>query len=278
MVSNADNFQRTYGNNAKEYYPIYFTRLNHNPYAMLSNLIVDKLKETGDYRLFYFAKPAESELKKKIEASSFDAYLGVNPADPFDGIKAKWGAGQFSGINPRYTQLPSGEPVIKLGYAEQQFILAEAALRGWISGTADTYYKQAIRASMEFTASNTPDNIIYHQGRKITDAHIQAVQNHPSNKLNGNFEGDLERILYQKYLTSFMQREYESYYDYRRTGYPKFPINPKTNQNYDNTKIPMRWMYPTAEYDNNRENIDAAIKNQWNGVDDVDKLIWILQK
>lgn len=42
--------------------------------------------------------------------------------------------------------------------------------------------------------------------------------------------------------------------------------------------MPMRWMYPTEEYNNNRENIDAAIKSQWNGVDDVDKLIWILQK
>lgn len=128
------------------------------------------------------------------------------------------------------------------------------------------------------SASSTLDNINYHQDRKITDAHIQEVQNHPLNKLNGNFDADLEQILYQKYLTSFMQREYESYYDYRRTGYPKFPINPKTNQNYDNTKMPMRWMYPTEEYNNNRENIDVAIKSQWNGVDDVDKLIWILQK
>lgn len=278
MESNADNFQRTYANNAKEYYPIYYTRLNHNPYAMLSNLIVDKLKESADNRLFYFGKPAQSQLEKQVPASSFDAYLGVDPSAPFDGIKNKWGAGQFSGVNARYTQLPSGEPVVKIGYAEQQFILAEAALRGWIPGQASAYYNEAIRASMLFVANNTPDVADYHHNRKIDAANIQAVQNHSSNQLTGNFEADLEKIIYQKYLLSFLQREWESYYDYRRTGYPKFPINPNTNQNITNTKMPMRWMYPTSEFDTNRENVDEAIQRQWGGVDNVDKIIWLLQK
>ncbi|MFU1856542.1 SusD/RagB family nutrient-binding outer membrane lipoprotein [Sphingobacterium sp. NGMCC 1.201703] len=278
MASSADNFQRTYANNAKEYYPVYFTRLNHNPYAMLSYLIVDKLKESADNRLYYFAKPAKSETDKQIPANSPDAYLGVDPSVSFDVISKKWSSGQFSGINARYTQLPSGEPVVKLGYAEQQFILAEAALRGWISGSANSYYNEGIRASMAFVADNTPDIADYHHNKKIDAANIQAVQNHPSNLLTGNFETDLEKIIYQKYLLSFMQREWESYYDYRRTGYPKFPINPNTNQNITNTKMPMRWMYPNSEFDTNREHVDAAIQRQWGSVDNVDKLIWLLQK
>jgi len=278
MQSNADNFQRTYSDNAKEFYPVYFTRLNHNPYAMVSNLIVDKLKETEDYRLFYYAKPAKSKLDAAVPFTSFDAYLGVNPADNFDIIKDLWGAGKFSNVNERYTHLPSGEPIVKLGYAEQQFILAEAALRGWISGGADSYYKEGIRASMKFTADHTPDNAAYHHDRKITESHIQAVLNHPKNQLTGSFEGDLEKILYQKYLGSFLQREWETYYDYRRTGYPKFPIDPNTNQNTIDTQMPLRWMYPTSEYDNNSTHIAEALKRQWNGVDDVNKVMWMLQK
>ncbi|ULT25554.1 SusD/RagB family nutrient-binding outer membrane lipoprotein [Sphingobacterium sp. E70] len=278
MTSNADNFQRIYSNNAKEYYPVYFTRLNHNPYAMLSYLIIDKLKESSDNRLYYFAKPAKSETDKQVPANSPDAYLSVDPSASFDVISKRWSSGQFSGINARYTQLPSGEPIVKLGYAEQQFILAEAALRGWIPGQASSYYNEAIRASMLFVADNTPDVADYHHNKKIDGANIQAVQNHPSNLLTGNFETDLEKIMYQKYLLSFMQREWESYYDYRRTGYPKFPINPNTNQNITNTKMPMRWMYPSSEFDTNRENVDAAIQRQWGGVDNVDKIIWLLQK
>lgn len=37
-------------------------------------------------------------------------------------------------------------------------------------------------------------------------------------------------------------------------------------------------MYPTSEFDTNRENVDEAIQRQWGGVDNVDKIIWLLQK
>ncbi|MVZ64226.1 SusD/RagB family nutrient-binding outer membrane lipoprotein [Sphingobacterium sp. DK4209] len=278
MTSNTDNLQRVYSENAKEFYPIYKTRLNHNPYAMLSDLLVNKLKETGDYRLFYYGRPAASKIKQNLPSNSFDSFIGVDPSAKFDVILAAWGNGEFSGINDRYTQNPSGEPVVKIGYAEQQFILAEAVLRGWISGSASDYYKEGIKASMSFIASRTPDNPAYHYNRKITDDNINSVIASPTNQLNGNKEGDLEKIMVQKYLASFMNREWETYYDYRRTGYPKFPINPLTNQNSDNTKMPMRWKYPLGEYDNNSENITEAVQRQWNGVDDVNKLMWILQK
>ncbi len=39
----------------------------------------------------------------------------------------------------------------------------------------------------------------------------------------------------------------------------------------------MRWMYPTSEFDFNKDNVDAAIQRQWQRVDDVDRIIWLLQ-
>ena len=57
---------------------------------------------------------------------------------------------------------------ICIGYAEQNFILAEAALRTWITGDAAEYYKKGIEASMKFVADNTPDAQKYHHGRKMT--------------------------------------------------------------------------------------------------------------
>lgn len=278
MESNADNFQRVYSDNEKEFFPVYYTRTNHNDYAMLSYLIVDKLKETGDYRLFYYAKPADIQTNAGISADNPDAYLSVDPSAPFDVIGALYSQRKFSNVNERYTNLPSGEPIIKLGYAEQQFILAEAALRGWIPGSASQYYKEGIRKSMEFVASNTPDNVKFNHGRKITEAHIQSILDHPLNQLPTDFEKALEMIITQKYLSSFLQREWEVYYDYRRTGYPVFPINPSTNQNTINTQLPTRWMYPTSEYDTNKENVEAAVKRQWNGVEDENKVLWMLQK
>ncbi len=36
-------------------------------------------------------------------------------------------------------------------------------------------------------------------------------------------------------------------------------------------------MYPQVEYDYNSENVQAAIARQYGGVDDVNKLMWVLQ-
>lgn len=278
MDSNADNFQRVYSDNAKEFYPIYKTETKHNLYAMLSDLLIDRLKLTQDYRLFYYGKPAAAKLKENVPSNSFEAFIGIDPSTKFDNIVSAWGNGEFSGINDRYTQNPSGEPVVKIGYSEQQFILAEAVVRGWLPGDAATYYKEGIKAAMEFVDNNTPDIADYHYNRKITEDHIKQVLANTANQFTGELEADLEKIIFQKYIAAFMNREWESYYDYRRTGYPKFPINPLTNQNSDNKKIPMRWKYPLSEYDNNSEQLKEALQRQWNGVDDVDKLMWILQK
>ena len=62
---------------------------------------------------------------------------------------------------------------MRLSYAEQNFILAEGAVRGWISGDASTYYKKGIEASMNFIADNTPDKEEYTHGRTITQEYIQ---------------------------------------------------------------------------------------------------------
>ena len=50
------------------------------------------------------------------------------------------------------------------------FVLAEAAERGWISGSARTYYERGIRASFDFVRSTVPSE--YNQGMNITDDYI----------------------------------------------------------------------------------------------------------
>ena len=78
-------------------------------------------------------------------------------------------------------------------------------------------------------------------------------------------------------VASFLQHPYDAYYDYRRTGYPVLPINPNTNLNTEKNKIPTRWMYPEAEFSYNPDNANEAVQRQYNGSDDVNKLMWILQ-
>lgn len=276
MTSNADNFQLTYADKAGMIYPLNIVTSNQAKYAMHTSVLIDMLKEYQDYRIFYFAEPAESETKKGTPENSFDAYLGVDPSAPYGDI-SKWsGAGQYSKLNLRYTSgHPAGEPVIFLGYGEQQLILAEACLRGWISGNASQYYKEGIKANMDFVKDVTPES--YTHGMKITDAYISSYINKAAIQLTNNFENDLKLIMKQKYIASFFQYPYESYYDYRRTGFPVLPINEQTNQNTKSDRIPVRFMYSDSEYSYNRKNLEEALERQFNGEDEANQLMWILK-
>ncbi|MDR0429967.1 MAG: SusD/RagB family nutrient-binding outer membrane lipoprotein [Tannerellaceae bacterium] len=277
LASNADNFQLVYADKANQVYPFNNTQTKHYVYAMLSTTLIDILKANEDYRLFYYAAPAEFKLDEGVPADSYDAYIGTDPSKSIEVIKALYNTGQFSCFNERYINYPAGEPLIRLGYGEQNFILAEAALRGWVSGDVSSYYKKGIESSFQFIQTYTPDDMVFHQGRKITNETIEHALNHPNVQLTGNFVGDLEKIMTQKYLASFMQYPWDAYFDYRRTGFPVLPINPETNRNEVKDKIPVRWMYPQVEYDYNSENVQEAVARQYGGVDDVNKLMWILQ-
>lgn len=278
MESNSDNLQLVFSDKEGQLYPYNSSGNKHWAYAMLSDYLVGLLKENQDYRLFYYGKPAQTKLDEGLDAGSWDAFVGVDPTAPISEVKEKYALGECSGLNARYIEYASGEPFIRLGYAEQNFILAEAALRGWIEGDPSTFYKKGIRASMEFISTYTPDDETYHYGNAITDEYINAFLEKESVQLSGDFDAKLEKIMKQKYIAAFMQLPYQPYYDYRRTGYPVLPINTETSQNYNALdKMPVRWMYPSVEISYNAENVEAAIERQYSS-DEVNELMWLLQK
>lgn len=276
MTSNDDNLQLVYSNTAGQLYPLY--QNDHIQYLMVSTTIIDPLKRFKDYRLFYYADPADYALKNGLSASDWEAYMGIDPSAIQDDNNKLHSEGKDCGPNERYLQ-PEGEPLIRVGYMEQNFIMAEAALRGWIdSNKASEYYKKAIRASMEFIADATPDKEEFHHNHPITSEYIAEYLNQNEIQLNGDFNHDLEMILLQKYLGSYLQYpNNECFYDNRRTGYPVLPLNPASNMNTDATKFPVRWMYPQAELDYNKENVQTAIDRQYGGNDEFNQIMWILQ-
>lgn len=277
MESNDDNFQLVFSDKAGQIYPYNKSVSKHYMYATISSVVVDTLKAYDDYRLFYFAKPAASLITQGLEASDKNAYVGLDPIEDFSVLQDQNANGECCTLNARYTDLITGEPYVRIGYAEQCFILAEAVLRGWIQGDIFDYYNKGIRAAMKFIVDNTPDDVIYHSGRPITDNYIEQYLQKEIIKLHGDFENQLKQIITQKYLAYYMQYPMDAYYEYRRTGFPKLPVNPDTNQNTDKNKIPVRWMYPTWEYDYNTESVEEAVLRQYDGVDDYNKLMWILK-
>lgn len=274
LASNADNFQLTYSSRADQSYPF-----NQYPkfsmYMLMTNTLVDLLKEWQDRRLFYYAEPAQTLLGSASE-SDFAAYGGVDPVDESSEIVNAYMRGTVSKINNRYIETVEGEPFIRIGFAEQNFILAEAALRGWITGDgAESYYKAGIRAAMEFTAANTP--VKYQHGVKIDDAYITSYLAGAKVKFGSSSAENLAKIYNQKYILYFLQHEWDAFFECRRTGVPELPVNQSTNMNTDPTKMPVRWMYAQTEYDRNNANVQEAIARQYDGLDNENCVMWLLK-
>nr|WKN39028.1 SusD/RagB family nutrient-binding outer membrane lipoprotein [Tunicatimonas sp. TK19036] len=144
-------------------------------------------------------------------------------------------------------------PTIFQSYEEVEFLLAEAALRGWGGGSAQEHYTNAITASMESTT-------LFPGGIVIEPAVIEAyLASHP---LTGTTEEQMETIHTQFYLAHFMWLDFfEAWSNWRRTGYPELtPVNYPGNDT--GGVIPRRLRYPQSEAALNTENYQGAIQNQ----------------
>ncbi|MDR1581853.1 MAG: SusD/RagB family nutrient-binding outer membrane lipoprotein [Prevotellaceae bacterium] len=283
QLSNDDNLQLTYGEQASNEYALYriSDRNRDYMYPDMTTPVMNPLKQYEDRRLFSFAEPCKAKVDAGVAENKWDAYGCVDPSLRYtEEIIPYRSDGNVSLINNRFFEIQSGQPTIKHGYAEQNFILAEARLRGWITtGDANEYYKEGIRASMKFNAQYTPT--AYSHDMPITDEWIEEFLQKFELQLNtsaGLSPENLEKIITQKYLAAFMHDTYNSYFEYRRTGYPVLPINPESNRNTDPTKMPVRWMYSESEYQYNRENVLEAVQRQFGGNDDVNELMWILKE
>lgn len=278
MQDYTDNFAVTYQNSQGSCYPWSNTAVQTNPfiiYSALTTTYIDALKTNLDRRLFYVAEPAPSKRNIPGYASDFNSYIGIEPSAKMSDINAQYSAGNFSDFNKRYVDLFNAEPVGLLCAWDVKFLLAEATVRGWITGTpAQSYYAAGIQESMKFLVNYTP--AAYNHGVTMDAAYIAA---YPATiALAGTAENQIKQIITQKYLAGFLQNcDYNAWYENRRTGYPEFVLNPATNLNTPSTKFPLRWLYPSTELTNNSENLDAAIKSQYNGNDNVNETMWLLK-
>jgi hypothetical protein len=143
-------------------------------------------------------------------------------------------------------------------YTEALFLQSEAALKGIITSTTpQAAYTAGVTASL--TAA------------KVSGAAQTTYLAQPAVAWNGS-ETDaqkLARIINQKYIANYFLNMFESYCDYRRTGYPN-PKDPTlTTQMLSyypggviRRQIPRIFPYPQADYDVNRTNCQAAIDIQ----------------
>lgn len=241
----------------------------------ISSLLIDNLKKLNDRRLFYVADPAASKISGGIPETSMDAYVGADVSMDYSDLTAQHLKGNFSLINSRYLKEAASEPRMLMTYAEQQLILAEARILGWITtGTAQSYYESGVKSAL---AAMMATKASYAHGMAINQAYIDGYFTGEAAFKSTSAE-QLKQIWMQRYILNFMQDAESSYFEYRRNNYPPFPVNPATNLNENNPNgMPVRWLYPGSETNYNRENLIEALNRQFDGYDEVNKVMWLLK-
>ena len=230
---------------------------NANTQYILNAYFHEKLKRLADPRLakFFFAPPAASgTLKSFVLGTDGDLVAQPNSTQAANyswvliAADAAVASGKATGNGALDRQ------VIFL-LSEAQFLQAEAQVRGIITtGSAQTSYTAGVTTSLAAAKVASADQTTY-----LAQAAV-AWDNAASTT------DKIIKIIDQKYIANYFLNHYESYNDYRRTGYP----NPKgLGPNFEmlsyypsgiiRRQIPRLFPYPNEEFTLNKVNVQEAV-------------------
>jgi len=266
MTSIADNGELKFADAADSRYTM-FNNSGYGSSLYMANYFIDLFKARQDPRLFTFAAQTTGAKEAGKPVTDFSGYNGGNPTSPYSDNAALITAKNISKVNDRFYKDATNEPSSVLSYSELEFILAEAAARGWISGSAKTHYDNAIKASFTFYQTYVKNPGQYFSGFNVNTYLATPLVVYDN---SASLPTQLEKIMTQKYMTMFHQSQWTSYYDYLRTGYPNFPLQ-------SGVSAPFRFRYPQSEYNYNNTNLQAALTAQYGGNDNINGKPWWLQ-
>jgi hypothetical protein len=204
----------------------------------ISKTLADKMNALGDTRITVFANPNK------------DGVYQGHPNGLPDAIATSYLA-TSSTIGSAFTKADA--PEVIMTFSELNFILAEAALDGDITGDAQTYFDAALKASFAQYGLTVP--------AAFTTA-IGAVTR--------------EKVLEQKWVSLYAQG-IEAWTEWRRTGLPVFPA-PDTRAVLKNDGVlPTRFNYPSSEFSLNAASVNAGMALN-GGADDMKTKLWWAEK
>jgi hypothetical protein len=189
-------------------------------------------------------------------------YIGIPPAiggAQFYNLQLEGNAAGQGRYNSHISQLntmyedASGDllQMRLLSAAEVNFILAEAASYGWISGPS-TYYENGVHESLNAWG--------------VGDEFSTYIAGAPYN--------GLESIMQQKWIASWSAAA-EAWFDWRRTGLPDLEAGPSATR----SKLPLRFYYSldddiSTNTEHANEAIDKLVPTSYKGSDPTNNSAW----
>lgn len=211
-------------------------------YSKWSKTFIDHLKSTNDPRIKVAANKVFLAMDAKMNPN-----FETDPSKQKGMPNGKDRQGKEFDISkdPNYTSMSdysSPHPgMIKLDgitfiltYAECELLLAEAAQRWGIGGSAAGHFSNGLKAGITFLSQ-------YDDALKISQADADAFAN--ANPLTGGLQQiSIQYWVHHNTTLNF----YESWFNWRRTGFPILTPVVYTG-NATNGTIPRRFPYPIAE-------------------------------
>jgi hypothetical protein len=138
------------------------------------------------------------------------------------------------------------QDAVILSAAESHFLQAEAIVRGYLTGNAQTEYEAGVTASFKFL------------GASGAAAYLAQSNVNTNWTLASGVPAQIALIIRQKWIAMDGVTPLEAYADYRRLGLPAdIPISISPYKNPPDAHVPVRYLYPTSEYTTNADNVNA---------------------
>jgi hypothetical protein len=199
--------------------------------TQLSAHYIDLLQDKGDPRIH-----AQAQLQGGV-------YVGHPNGAP--------AAADVSFLGNYYSD--AGATLDWLTFAEQKFIEAEAKFLLGDRAGAQMAYQEGIEASFDKLSAAIATGATK---AGVTSAELtQAIDDYLAANMDlvAQDNAAYQQIMVQKYIALYLQ--FETYNDYRRTGYPILEMAQNVIQD-DLTEVASRFPYPSAELNFNTQNVN----------------------
>lgn len=205
----------------------------------LTEFFVQTLEQWSDPRLAIWAKSVSSNV-----------YAGIPSGYPYGQTPQALSTWNIS--------MKEDQPLLGniLNYPEVQFLLAEAATRGYTTTEkAVQYYESGVVNAITLWGLQVPEDYLLSEGIQMQADDTQ--------------QDKLEKILTQKYFT-LLFTGMQQWHEYLRTGYPRlYPLKDESNTR----SMPCRFIYPTYIQSLNYQHYQEAVSSMGGDRSDV-KMWW----
>lgn len=248
-----------------------FTTAGQDPtQSRANNVLVSFLKTDGDPRLSYIYKPIAQSVPGGAAEPATTAvpvnYRGNIYGLPIDNATYKYQTADYlsrvGGVMTAQASSAANTGIIKgwdmrawiITSMESLFLQAEAIQKGYLTGNAETAYKNAVKESFIWlnvggsAAAATTAFDDWYTASAGTGYEKDVVYSAATDKA--------KLIAFQKYLSLSGIDAMEVWTDYRRNGaYPAFQLS--QNPGRTSPKLPVRLLYPQSELTYNTSNVPA---------------------